>query len=214
MSVGLPLWMGVLMIYTFELNSLIGFFAAFVLCQVEKLDVKKILPIGLLIVLGGKYKLDGFIFDAAIGTTIFQAVRLFAKLGQVTQGNWLRAVLMSMLVFYTLRMTVVFDVPATLLPIHELNASAAEYVSANQNLMWLMSAILVAVNAMIFLKTKELWELPLTMGVLFGMCGFEDMTAIIVCSLVMQVMFRIRNGDERASEYKKSVQEAGKVHKL
>ena len=212
MSFGLPFWLGVLLIYTFEMNSLTGFFVAIMLCRAEQLSEKDLLLAGLLIVLGGNYKFNEFIFNAAIGTTIFQAVRLFAKSEQVTRRNWLRAVLMSTLTFYTLRMTLIFDVPAPLLPIHELYAAATEYLRVNQNLMWLMSASLVAANAIIFLKTKAQRELPLTMGVLFGMCGLEDMTAIIVSSLVGQMVFKI--GDDELSEYQKFVQEAGKVHKL
>ena len=84
LSVVLPMWTGILLIYTFEMNPLIGFLMSAVLWRLttldgkRKLNAKKLLLIALLLSVSGNYKASDFVFNAVIGFTAFQATNFFA----------------------------------------------------------------------------------------------------------------------------------------
>ena len=72
LSVVLPMWTGILLIYTFEMNPLIGFLISAVLWQLtrldgkQKLNAKKLLLIALLVSVSGNYKASDLIVSAIL----------------------------------------------------------------------------------------------------------------------------------------------------
>ena len=220
LSVALPMWTGILLIYTFEMNPLIGFLISAVLWQLtrldskQKLNAKKLLLIALLVSVSGNYRASDFILNASVGVTLFQAINFFASSKQESRQSWLLMVYVTMAIYYTLRMTLVFDVPEIFSTAHEWYKSAEEYLSANQKIEWTISLSLIAISVAIFFKSRTQEHLPLIMGLTSGLCGLEDMSAIIALSLVVKMAFKIKNGDEEENECEKPVQQAGKVYKL
>ena len=220
LSVVLPLWTGILLIYTFEMNSLIGFFISAVLWRLMRLDDKrklngkKLLLIALLISVSGNYKASDFVFNAVIGFTVFQAINFFTSSKEESRQSWLLMVYVSMVIYYTLRMTLVFDVPEILSMPHEWYKLAEEYLKANQTIEWVISLSLIAISTSIFFKSGTQENVPLIMGLISGLCGLEDMTAIIALSLIGKMVFKIKNGDEEKNECEKPVEQAGKIYKL
>ena len=220
LSVVLPLWTGILLIYTFEMNPLIGFLMSAVLWRLTRLDgkrkinAKKLLLIALLVSVSGNYRASDFILNASVGVTLFQAINFFASSKQESRQSWLLMVYVTMAIYYTLRMTLVFDVPEIFSTAHEWYKSAEEYLSANQKIEWTISLSLIAISVAIFFKSRTQEHLPLIMGLTSGLCGLEDMSAIIALSLVVKMAFKIKNGDEEENECEKPVQQAGKVYKL
>ena len=73
---------------------------------------------------------------------------------------------------------------------------------------------LIAISVAIFFKSRTQEHLPLIMGLISGLCGLEDTTAIILMSMVGKMILRLGKGAEVGREYKKSVQQAGKIYKL
>ena len=220
LSVALPMWTGILLIYTFEMNPLIGFLMSAVLWRLtrfdgkQKLNTKKLLLIALLVSVSGNYKVSDFIFNASVGVMVFQAINFFTSSKEESRKSWLPMVYVSMAIYYTLRMTLVFEVPEILLPVHEWYMSAEEYLTANQKIEWAISLSLIAISIAIFFKSGTQEHLPLIMGLFSGLCGLEDVTAIILMSMVGKMILRLGKGVELGREYKKSVQQAGKVYKL
>ena len=125
LSVALPMWTGILLIYTFEMNPLIGFLISAVLWRLTRLDgkrklnAKKLLLIALLVSVSGNYKASDFIFNAAIGVTVFQAINFFTSSKEESRQSWLPMVYVSIAIYYTLRMTLVFEVPEIFSMPHE-----------------------------------------------------------------------------------------------
>ena len=220
LSVVLPMWTGILLIYTFEMNPLIGFLMSAVLWRLtrldgkQKLNAKKLLLIALLVSVSGNYKASDFVFNASVGVTLFQAINFFTSSKEKSRQSWLPMMYVSMAIYYTLRMTLIFDVPEILLTAHELYMSAEEYLTANQKIELAISLSLIAINVAIFFKSGTQKHLPLIMGLISGLCGLEDVSAIIALSLVGKMVFKIRNGDDEENECEKPVQQAGKIYKL
>lgn len=220
LSVVLPMWTGILLIYTFEMNPLIGFLMSAVLWRLtrldgkQKLNAKKLLLIALLVSVSGNYKASDFVFNASVGVTLFQAINFFTSSKEKSRQSWLPMMYVSMAIYYTLRMTLIFDVPEILLTAHELYMSAEEYLTANQKIEWAISLNLIAINVAIFFKSGTQKHLPLIMGLISGLCGLEDVSVIIILSLVSKMLFKIRNGDDEENECEKPVQQAGKIYKL
>ena len=220
LSVALLLWTGILLIYTFEMNPLIGFFLSTVLWRLtrldgkRKLDAKKLLLIALLLSMSGNYKASDFVFNAVIGFMVFQAINFFTSSKEESRQKWLPIMYVSMAIYYTLRMTLVFEVPEILSTVHEWYKSAEEYLTANQPIEWAISLSLIAINVAIFFKRETQDYFPLIMGLVSGLCGLEDMLAIIVLSIVSKMVYKIKNGDEEENECEKPVQQTGKVYKL
>ena len=220
LSVALPMWTGILLIYTFEMNPLIGFFLSAVLWRLTRLDskrklnAKKLLLIALLVSVSGNYKASDFVFNAVIGVTVFQAINFFTSSKEESQQSWLPMVYVSMAIYYTLRMTLVFEVLEILSTAHEWYKSVEGYLAANQTIEWAISLSLIAINVAIFFKSGTQKYLPLIMGLISGLCGLEDVSVIIILSLVGKMAFKIKNGDEEENECEKSVQQAGKIYKL
>ncbi|MBR0287651.1 MAG: hypothetical protein IJQ82_01600 [Selenomonadaceae bacterium] len=220
LSVLLQMWTGILLIYTFEMNPLIGFLMSAVLWRLttldgkRKLNAKKLLLIALLASVSGNYKASDFILNASVGVTAFQAINLFTNLKQESRQSWLPMMYVSMAIYYTLRMTLIFDVPEILSTAHELYMSAEEYLAANQTIGWAISLSLIAINMAIFFKSRTQEHLPLIMGLISGLCGLEDVSVIIVLSLVGKMVFKIKNGDDEENECEKPVRQAGKIYKL
>lgn len=212
LSVALPMWMGILLIYTFEMNPLIGFLMSAVLWRLTRLDgkrklnAKKLLLIALLVSVSGNYKASDFIFNAVIGLTVFQAINFFTNLKQELRQSWLPMMYVSMAIYYTLRMTLVFYVPEILSMAHEWYKSAEEYLKANQTIEWAISLSLIAIDMAIIFKSGMQEHFPLIIGLISGLCGLEDMTAIILISMVGKMILRLEEGVEVGREYKKSVQ--------
>lgn len=212
LSIALPLWTGILLIYTFEMNPLIGFFLSAVLWRLtildgkRKLNTKKLLLIALLVSVSGNYKVSDFILNVAIGVTVFQAINFFTSSKKESQQSWLPMVYVTMAIYYTLRMTLVFDVPEILSTAHDWYKSAEEYLSANQKMEWAISLSLIAISMAIFFKSGTQEDLPLIMGLISGLCELEDMTAIILMSMIGKMILRLGKGVEVGREYKKSVQ--------
>lgn len=211
LSVVLPFWIGILLIYTFEMNPLIGFFISFVLWRLmtlggkQKLNKKKLLLIGLLISVSGNYKAEEFILNALVGMTAFQVINFFTKSEEEGRRNWLPIMYVSLAVFYTLRMTLVFDVLEILIPMHEFYTAIAENLRGNPVVELVIIVNLVVVNAIIFFKRLQN-DSALIMGLFSGLCGLEDTTAIILMSMFGKMALRLGKGVEIAREYKKSVQ--------
>ena len=220
LSVVLPMWTGILLIYTFEMNPLIGFLMSAVLWRLtrldgkQKLNAKKLLLIALLVSVSGNYKASDFVFNASVGVTLFQAMNFFTSSKEKSRQSWLPMMYVSMAIYYTLRMTLIFDVPEILLTAHELYMSAEEYLTTNQKIEWAISLNLIAINVAIFFKSGTQKHLPLIMGLISGLCGLEDVSVIIILSLVSKMLFKIRNGDDEENECEKPVQQAGKIYKL
>jgi len=220
LSVALPMWTGILLIYTFEMNPLIGFLISAVLWRLTRLDgkrklnAKKLLLIALLVSVSGNYKASDFIFNAAIGVTVFQAINFFTSSKEESRQSWLPMVYVSMAIYYTLRMTLIFEVPEILSMAHEWYKSTEEYLKANQTIEWAISLSLIAIDMAIIFKSGMQEHFPLIMGLISGLCGLEDMTAIILISMVGKMILRLEEGVEVGREYKKSVQQAGKIYKL
>ena len=220
LSVVLPMWTGILLIYTFEMKPLIGFLISAVLWRLTRLDgkrklnAKKLLLIALLVSVSGNYKASDFIFNAAIGVTVFQAINFFTSSKEESRQSWLPMVYVSMAIYYTLRMTLVFEVPEILSMAHEWYKSTEEYLKANQTIEWAISLSLISIDMAIIFKSGTQEHLPLIMGLISGLCGLEDMTAIILISMVGKMILRLEEGVEVGREYKKSVQQAGKIYKL
>ena len=220
LTVLLQMWTGILLIYTFEMNPLIGFSMSAVLWRLttldgkRKLNAKKLLLIALLVSVSGNYKASDFVFNALIGFTVFQAINLFTSSKEKSRQSWLPMVYVSMAIYYTLRMTLVFEVPEILSTAHEWYKSAEEYLSVNQTIEWAISLSLIAISVTIFFKSRTQEHLPLIMGLISGLCGLEDVSMIIVLSLVGKMVFKIKNGDDEENECEKPVQQAGKIYKL
>ena len=220
LSVVLPMWTGILLIYTFEMKPLIGFLISAVLWRLTRLDgkrklnAKKLLLIALLVSVSGNYKASDFIFNAAIGVTVFQAINFFTSSKEESRQSWLPMVYVSMAIYYTLRMTLVFEVPEILSMAHEWYKSTEEYLKANQTIEWAISLSLIAIDMAIIFKSGMQEHFPLIIGLISGLCGLEDMTAIILISMVGKMILRLEEGVEVGREYKKSVQQAGKIYKL
>lgn len=220
LTVLLQMWTGILLIYTFEMNPLIGFLMSAVLWRLtrldgkQKLNGKKLLLIALLVSVSGNYKASDFIFNASVGVTAFQAINLFTSSKEKSRQSWLPMVYVTMAIYYTLRMTLVFDVLEILSTVHEWYKSAEGYLTANQPIEWAISLSLIAISMAIFFKSGTQEHLPLIMGLISGLCGLEDVSAIIVLSLVGKMVFKIKNGDEEENECEKPVQQAGKIYKL
>ena len=220
LSVVLPLWTGILLIYTFEMNPLIGFLMSAVLWRLTRLDgkrkinAKKLLLIALLVSVSGNYRASDFILNASVGVTLFQAINFFTSSKEKSRQSWLPMVYVTMAIYYTLRMTLVFEVPEILSTAHEWYMSAEKYLAANQKIEWAISLSLIAISVAIFFKSGTQKHLPLIMGLISGLCGLEDVSVIIVLSLVGKIVFKIKNGDDEENECEKPVQQAGKVYKL
>ena len=220
LAVLLQMWTGILLTYTFEMNPLIGFLMSAVLWRLTRLDgkrkinAKKLLLIALLVSVSGNYRASDFILNAAVGVTAFQAINFFTSSKEKSWQSWLPIVYVTMAIYYTLRMTLIFDVPEIFSTAHEWYKSVEEYLSANQTIEWTISLSLIATSVAIFFKSRTQEHLPLIMGLTSGLCGLEDMSAIIALSLVGKMLFKIKNGDEEENECEKSVQEAGKIYKL
>ena len=220
LSVLLQMWTGILLVYTFEMNPLIGFLMSAVLWRLtildgkRKLNAKKLLLITLLVSVSGNYKASDFMLNAAVGVTVFQVINFFISSKEKSWQSWLQMVYVTMAIYYTLRMTLVFDVPEILLTAHELYMSAEEYLTANKKIEWAISLSLIAINMAILFKSGTQEHLPLIMGLISGLCGLEDVSVIIVLSLVGKMVFKIRNGDDGENECEKPVQQAGKIYKL
>ena len=220
LTVLLQMWTGILLIYTFEMNPLIGFFLSAVLWRLTTLDgkrkfnAKELLLIALLVRMSGNYKASDFVFNAVIGFTVFQAINFFTSSKQESRQSWLLMVYVTMAIYYTLRMTLVFDVPEIFLSAHEWYMTAEKYLLSNQTIEWAISLSLIAINIAIFFKRGTQDYLPLIMGLILGLCGLEDMSAIIVLSIVGKMVFKIKNGDDEKNECEKPVQQAGKIYKL
>ena len=220
LSVALPMWTGILLIYTFEMNPLIGFLISAVLWQLtrldskQKLNAKKLLLIALLVSVSGNYRASDFILNASVGVTLFQAINFFTSSKEKSRQSWLPMVYVTMAIYYTLRMTLVFEVPEILSTAHEWYMSAEKYLAANQKIEWAISLSLIAISVAIFFKSGTQKHLPLIMGLISGLCGLEDVSVIIVLSLVGKIVFKIKNGDDEENECEKPVQQAGKVYKL
>ena len=220
LSVALPMWTGILLIYTFEMNPLIGFLLSAVLWRLtrldgkQKLNAKKLLLIALLVSVSGNYRASDFVFNAVIGFTVFQAINFFISSKEELRQSWLPMVYVSMAIYYTLRMTLIFGVPEILSTTHELYMSAEGYLAANQTIEWTISLSLIAINMAILFKSGTQEHLPLIMGLISGLCGLEDVSVIIVLSLIGKMVFNIRNGDDEGNECEKPVQQAGKIYKL
>jgi len=220
LSVALPMWTGILLIYTFEMNPLIGFLISAVLWRLTRLDgkrklnAKKLLLIALLVSVSGNYKASDFIFNAAIGVTVFQAINFFTSSKEESRQSWLPMVYVSMAIYYTLRMTLIFEVPEILSMAHEWYKSTEEYLKANQTIEWAISLSLIAIDMAIIFKSGMQEHFPLIMGLISGLCGLEDMTAIILISMLGKMILRLEEGTDVGREYKKSVQQAGKIYKL
>ena len=212
LTVLLQMWTGILLIYKFEMNPLIGFLMSAVLWRLitlagkQKLNARKLLLIVLLLSVSGNYKASDFVFNAVIGFTVFQAINFFASSKEKSRQSWLPMVYVSMMIYYTLRMTLIFDVPEILLTAHELYMSAEEYLKANQTIEWAISLSLIAINVAIFFKSGMQEHFPLIIGLISGLCGLEDMTAIILISMLGKMILRLEEGVEVGREYKKSVQ--------
>ena len=97
---------------------------------------------------------------------------------------------------------------------HEWYKLAEEYLKANQTIEWVISLSLIAISTSIFFKSGTQENVPLIMGLISGLCGLEDMTAIIALSLIGKMVFKIKNGDEEKNECEKPVEQAGKIYKL
>ena len=220
LSVALPMWTGILLIYTFEMNSLIGFLMSVVLWRLtrldgkQKLNARKLLLIALLVSVSGNYKTSDFMLNASVGVTLFQAINFFTSSKEKSYQRWLLMVYVSMAIYYTLRMTLVFEVPEILSTPHEWYKSAEEYLKANQTIEWAISLSLIAIDMAIIFKSGMQEHFPLIMGLISGLCGLEDMTAIILISMVGKMILRLEEGVEVGREYKKSVEQAGKIYKL
>lgn len=220
LSVALSMWTGILLIYTFEMNPLIGFLISAVLWRLTRLDgkrklnAKKLLLIALLVSVSGNYKASDFVFNASVGVTVFQAINFFTSSKKESRQSWLPMVYVSMAIYYTLRMTLVFEVPEILSTPHEWYKSAEEYLKANQTIEWAISLSLIAINMAILFKSGTQRHLLLIMGLISGLCGLEDVSVIIILSLVGKMVFKIKNGDDEENECEKPVQQAGKVYKL
>ena len=220
LTVLLQMWTGILLIYTFEMNPLIGFLMSAVLWRLttidgkQKLNAKKLLLIALLVSVSGNYKASDFILNASVGVTLFQAINFFTSSKEKSRQSWLPTVYVSMAIYYTLRMTLVFDVPEILSTAHEWYMSAEKYLTANQTIEWTISLSLIAISVAIFFKSRTQEHLPLIMGLISGLCGLEDTTAIILMSMIGKMILRLGKGVEVGREYKKSVQQTGKIYKL
>ena len=220
LSVALPMWTGILLIYTFEMNPLIGFLISAVLWQLTRLDGKrklngkKLLLIALLVSVSGNYKASDFILNASVGVAVFQAINFFTSSKEESRQSWLPIVYVSMAIYYTLRMMLVFDVPEILSVAHEWYKSAEEYLTANREVEWAISLSLIAIDMAIIFKSGMQEHFPLIIGLISGLCGLEDMTAIILISMVGKMILRLEEGTEVGREYKKSVEQAGKIYKL
>ena len=220
LSVMLQLWSGVLLIYTFGMNPLLGFFVSAVLWRLvkfdgkQKLNKKKLSLIVLLIAVSGHYKASEFVLNAVIGFTVFQALSFFSKSKCEARQNWLPMVYVTMAIYYTLRMTLVFSVPEILMPIHEGYMFVGKFLSENKIVEWIILMSLMALDMSIFLKQGKQEKLPLIMGLVSGICGLEDMTAIVSLSIVGKVIFKVKNGADEKNECEESVQQAGKIYKL
>ena len=220
LSVALPMWTGILLIYTFEMNPLIGFLMSAVLWRLTRLDgkrklnVKKLLLIALLVSVSGNYKTSDFMLNASVGVTLFQAINFFTSSKEKSYQRWLLMVYVSMAIYYTLRMTLVFEVPEILSMAHEWYKSTEEYLKANQTIEWAISLSLIAIDMAIIFKSGMQEHFPLIIGLISGLFGLEDMTAIILISMVGKMILRLEEGVEVGREYKKSVQQAGKIYKL
>ena len=145
LSVALPMWTGILLIYTFEMKPLIGFLISAVLWRLTRLDgkrklnAKKLLLIALLASVSGNYKASDFILNAAVGVTVFQEISFFTSSKKESRQSWLPIVYVTMAIYYTLRMTLIFDVPEILSTVHEWYKSTEEYLKANQTIEWAIS---------------------------------------------------------------------------
>ena len=140
LTVLLQMWTGILLIYTFEMNPLIGFLMSAVLWRLttidgkQKLNAKKLLLIALLVSVSGNYKASDFMLNASVGVTVFQAINFFTSSKEESRQSWLPMVYVTMAIYYTLRMTLVFYVPEILSTPHEWYNSAEEYLTANQKI--------------------------------------------------------------------------------
>lgn len=83
----------------------------------------------------------------------------------------------------------VFDVPEILSTAHEWYMSAEKYLTANQTIEWTISLSLIAISVAIFFKSRTQKDFPL-------------------------MILRLGKGVEVRREYKKSVQQTGKIYKL
>ncbi|MBR0289633.1 MAG: hypothetical protein IJQ82_11705 [Selenomonadaceae bacterium] len=220
LSVLLQMWTGILLVYTSEMNPLIGFLMSAVLWRLtildgkRKLNAKKLLLITLLVSVSGNYKASDFMLNAAVGVTVFQVINFFISSKEKSWQSWLQMVYVTMAIYYTLRMTLVFEVPEILLTAHELYMSAEEYLTANKKIELAIFLSLIAINMAILFKSRTQEHLPLIMGLISGLCGLEDVSMIIILSLVGKMVFKIKNGDEEENECEKPVQQAGKIYKL
>ena len=214
------MWTGILLIYTFEMNPLIGFLMSAMLWRLtqldgkQKLNKKKLLLIALLIVVSVPYRASEFVLNAVIGFTVFQVLSFFSKSKCEARQNWLPMVYVTMAIYYTLRMTLVFSVPEILMPIHKGYMSAGKFLAENQIVEWIILMSLMALDMSIFLKQGKQEKLPLIMGLVSGICGLEDMTVIVSLSIVGKVIFKVKNGADEKNECEESVQQAGKIYKL
>lgn len=208
------IWSGILLTYTLAINPIIGFIITFTFWKLPKLHSEKVtvLILAMLIFFIGNYNVAEFVFNTLFGITAVQLLNLLFESEQQTQKNFLPTLYISMLIYYALRMTLVFEVPEILQPAHELYLTAAKYLTENPNAAFVITAGLLLLNAIIFLKKNTDENLLLLVGTIFGMFGLEDMTVIIVLAVVEQVI--LRKGVEKIFEYKKFVYQAGKVHKL
>lgn len=180
----------------------------------RKLNAKKLLLIAFLLSVSGNYRASDFILNSSVGVTLFQAINFFTSSKKEVRQSWLPMVYVTMAIYYTLRMTLVFDVPEILSTVHECYKSAEGYLTANQTIEWAISLSLIAISVAIFFKNGTQEHLSLIMGLISELCELEDMTAIILMNMFGKMILRLGKGAEVGGEYKKSVQQAGKIYKL
>ena len=225
MSVIGVMWIGILLIYTQEINPMIGFFTSFVLwkltkydCEKEKINNKKLLLFGAIVFLSGNYKIEEYLLSLIVVFTTFQVFGTLVK--NVREENQrkqdlLSRIYVSMAIFYTLRMIFIFEVPDMLIPLHEVCVTTMEYLRMNQAIEWSIITILVVLNAVMLWKNKLKADIPLILGIMAGMFGLEDMTAIIFLSNALNIINRVKEfGDEKIYEHQDFVQQTRKIYKL
>ena len=146
----------------------------------------------------------------AIIFTTFQIFSILVKNGMEAnqrKQDLLSRVYISMALFYTLRMIFIFEVPDMLIPLHEVYVTAMEYLKMNQAIEWSIITILVILNAIMLWKNKLKADMPLIIGIMAGMFGLENMTAIICLSIALKIINKVKKlGDEKIYEHQNFIQ--------
>lgn len=211
------IWFAILMIYNFEINPIIGFCISYVMWRVvqsnikkEKINNKKLVLFGIIIFLSGNYRVEEYLLSIVVMFTVFHIMQNFInRREELKQENQeiLKIIYIAITAFYTLRMIFIFDVSEILMPLHKMYLSIMEILIGNQPLMWAIIAILIILNVVLIWKSQKQTEIPLMIGMMAGMFGIEDMTAIIVMSVALNRLREIKiYGDEKVDEHQKFVQ--------